>query len=178
MVFLEILILISAISVMLAPSLIRSALFLMLTFLLSAIFLAIIGSELLALLFLLVYIGAISVLFLFVIMLVQLTKNQVTQYVLNPLDDNATSLELLIAIIGFSAIVFFVYVVFLTLNYAFPVTYNLSAIYKDSDLAALLYATSQVHSLGAVLFVDYWLAFIIATFIIILVSFGVIIILK
>lgn len=178
MVFLEILILISAISVMLAPSLIRSALFLMLTFLLSAIFLSIIGSELLALLFLLVYIGAISVLFLFVIMLVQLTKNQVTQYNLNTADDNANSFEIVIAIIGFSAIVFFIYVIFLTLNYSFPVTYNLSAIFKDSDLSALLYATSQVHSLGAVLFIDYWLAFIIATFIIILVSFGVIIILK
>ena len=71
-------------------------------------------SELLALLFLLVYIVQLAFYFFLVIMLVQLTKNQVTQYVLNPLDDNATSLELLIAIIGFSAIVFFVYVVFLT----------------------------------------------------------------
>ena len=52
----------------------------MLTFLLSGIYLAMLGAEILALLFLLVYIGAISVLFLFVIMLIQLTKNQVEQF--------------------------------------------------------------------------------------------------
>jgi NADH:ubiquinone oxidoreductase subunit 6 (subunit J) len=178
MVFLEILILISAISVMLAPSLIRSSLFLMLTFLLSGVFLASIGAEILALLFLLVYIGAISVLFLFVIMLVQLTRNQVAQYTINPNDEATPNFNLTLALLGFVLIVLFIYLIFLTLTYTFPITYNLSAIYKDTELLNVLYTTSEVHSLGAVLFIDYWLAFIIATFIIILVSFGVIIILK
>lgn len=179
MVFLEILILISAISVTLAPSLIRSALFLMVTFLLSGLFLASVGAELLALLFLLVYIGAISVLFLFVIMLIQLTRNQIRQYLMNPLGlEEHTSFEISVAVTTLLFIIILVFTVFFTLSYSFPISYNFSTALKYPDFGKELYETSTVYSLGAALFIDYWFAFIVTAYIITAASFGVIVILK
>jgi len=177
MVFLEILILISAISVTLAPSLIRSTLFLMLTFLLCGLFLSILGSELLSLLFLLVYIGAISVLFLFVIMLLQVSKNEIINYNIMGEKDN-TIFELLISVIGFIFIILFVYFIFLTLCYSFPIAYDSSTMLEYVDFAEMLYETSNVYALGSALFINYWLSFLVITLIIILTSFGVIIILR
>lgn len=181
MVVLEILILISAISVALAPALIRSALFLMLTFLLSGLFIAMIGAEIMALLFLLVYIGAISVLFLFVVMLLQLTKNQVNQfYILETLEDreeHPTS-DVVFSIITGIFILLFIYLIFLTLNYSFPLAYIPDNTLTTAEFQELLYENSEVHNLGTALFIDHWFAFIMITLIIIMASFGVIIILK
>lgn len=181
MVVLEILILISAISVALAPSLIRSALFLMLTFLLSGLLIAMFGAEMLALLFLLVYIGAISVLFLFVVMLLQVTKNQVNQfYMLEDLserEEHPTS-DAIFSIVTGVFVLLFIYLIFLLLNYSFPLTNNPYPTVISHEFQEIVYETSEVHNLGTALFIDHWFSFIIITFIIILASFGVIIILK
>lgn len=181
MVVLEILILISAISVALAPALIRSALFLMLTFLLSGLLLAMFGAEIIALLFLLVYIGAISVLFLFVVMLLQLTKNQVNQfYMLKSLEEteeHPTS-DFIFSSVAGCFILLFIYLIYLLLNYSFPLVYNPYPTIINYDFQEVLYETSEVHNLGTALFIDHWFAFIIITFVIIVASFGVIIILK
>ena len=99
---------------MLAHSLIRSALFLMLTFLLSAIFLAIIVVNYWHYYFYWFILVQLAYYSFLVIMLVQLTKNQVIQYLFNPTDEQTPTFEAVTAVLGFSAIVFFIYVIFLT----------------------------------------------------------------
>jgi NADH:ubiquinone oxidoreductase subunit 6 (subunit J) len=177
MVVLEILILTSAISVTLAPVLIKSALFLMLTFMAAGIYIALLGAELLGLLFFLIYIGAISVLFLFVIMLIQAANNQVKQFNNVSIADEPT-IDLLFSALGFFFIIYFIYLVFLTLCYSFPFSYDITHIQAVTDFSDVLYTTSEVHQLGTTLFIDYWFGFLILTFLIIAASFGVIVILK
>jgi NADH-quinone oxidoreductase subunit J len=181
MVLLEILILISAVSVTLAPALIRSTLFLMLTFLLSGLYLAFVGAELLSLLFLLVYIGAISVLFLFVVMLLQLAKNEIIQFSFikqqsNNLEKN--NVDLVFSVISGALFILFLFGLYLTVLYSHPITYEVHPTIINHDYASIFHDYSDVYNLGAILFTWYWFAFIIITFIIILASFGVIIILK
>lgn len=181
MVVLEILILISAISVALAPALIRSALLLMMTFLLSGLYIAVIGAEMLALLFLLVYIGAISVLFLFVVMLLQLTRNEVVQfYMLDAFEEreeNPTA-EIVFTLITSIFIVLFIYLVLFTIIYSFPVANDPDVILTMPEVQDVLYEHSEFHKLGSTLLTDHWFAFILITLIIVMASFGVIIILK
>lgn len=181
MVLLEILILISAVSVTLAPALIRSTLFLMLTFLLSGLYLAMLGAELLSLLFLLVYIGAISVLFLFVVMLLQLAKNEVIQFsFIRHREDTLEkhNVNMLFSVVSGIFFSFFLFMLYLAVSYSHPLTYELHPTVMHHDFASVFHDYSDVYSLGSVLFTWYWFAFIIITFIIIVASFGVIVILK
>lgn len=177
MVILEILILTSAISVTLAPVLIKSALFLMLTFMAAGIYIALLGAELLSLLFFLIYIGAISVLFLFVIMLVQLTNNQIKQFHIKN-DANEPVSDWLFSVAGFGLIIFFVYLIFLILSYSFPLHYDVNQLITHNEFSEELYNNSELYQIGVTLFIDYWFAFLILTFLIIAASFGVIVILK
>jgi NADH-quinone oxidoreductase subunit J len=178
-VLLELLILISAISVTLAPTPIRSALFLMLTFLLSGLYLAQLGAELMALLFLLVYIGAISVLFLFVIMLIDVAKNELQQYQIHDSTYRShAEFNILFTIVSGFLILLFIYLIFLCLCYSYPITYTAPLIDLELPYEVLPYSNSQIHSLGTALFLHHWLSFIIVTAVIVVASFGVIILLK
>lgn len=62
----------SALGVIVAPSLVVSVLFLVATFLATGLYLVVVGSSFVGLSYLLVYIGAIAILFLFVVMLIDL----------------------------------------------------------------------------------------------------------
>jgi NADH-quinone oxidoreductase subunit J len=67
-----VLILISAICVILSKNIIQSVLYLILVFLLSSILFIFLGADFIGLIILIVYIGAIAVLFLFVIMMLNI----------------------------------------------------------------------------------------------------------
>ena len=70
--FLSLVLVISCCFVIFSNSSIYSLLWLVITFLISSIFLLVLGCEFLALIFLIVYVGAIAILFLFVVMLLDL----------------------------------------------------------------------------------------------------------
>lgn len=178
MVFLEILILISAISITLAPALIRSALFLMQTFFLSGIYIFQLGSDIIGLLFLLVYIGAIGVLFLFVIMLIQASKNEITQFDVSKNTSENTVFDILFIFITGLCLLLFIYIIFISLTFSFPIAYDLHPTIQTPYFSETLYENSTAYSLGAALFIYYWIPFLIITMIIAVTSFGVIIVLK
>jgi NADH:ubiquinone oxidoreductase subunit 6 (subunit J) len=166
-VLLELLILISAISVTLAPTPIRSALFLMLTFLLSGLYLAQLGAELMALLF------------LFVIMLIDVAKNELQQYQIHDSTYRShAEFNILFTIVSGFLILLFIYLIFLCLCYSYPITYTAPLIDLELPYEVLPYSNSQIHSLGTALFLHHWLSFIIVTAVIVVASFGVIILLK
>jgi NADH-quinone oxidoreductase subunit J len=104
---------------------IHSVLFLILSFFLSAIILLMFGVDYIALLFILVYVGAVAVLFLFVIMMI----NKRIEYA--PISDDFQSLMMLIFLVLLVIVIFFV-------SETFPKTVYLSKMYSEKTLDTIL----------------------------------------
>ena len=103
--FLSLLLVISVCFVVFLNNPIYSLLWLIISFVLSSFFLLILGCEFLALIFIVVYVGAIAVLFLFVVMLLDLKFNSLL---------NKTNYSLIITVVFLN--VFLIFLLFLNLN--------------------------------------------------------------
>jgi len=145
MFLLESFILIFIISIYLAPTLIQSAVFLIFTFFFSAVWLSFAGAELLSLLFILVYIGAIAVLFIFVIMLIHAAKNQIQLF---RFDDTVTfTYDYFCGLIMFIVIAFVIYIISSAIFFSFPFTYSFGQTYNDTLFATMLFYNSNIYIL-------------------------------
>lgn len=139
---------------------IQSLLWLILVFLLSSVILIKLGSEFLAILLIVVYVGAISVLFLFVIMLLNIRKVELYNYYIN-----------------FLPIFFFICLFFLleVLN----VIFNKNSIINIVDYSIIdyhwinsLYYTSNIEVIGFLFFDLYFYYFLFLSFILLIALLG------
>lgn len=160
MSILIILIIISALLVILSKNPMHSVLSLVMTFVLSSILMINLGVEFLALLFLIVYVGAIAILFLFVVMMLNIN--------LEELLDNTSKYAPISVIVGtFLA---------LELNYVMEINpYNWETIsYIDWSKSFNGFDTN-ILLLGQYLYTEYYLYFIIASMVLLVSMIGAII---
>lgn len=141
---------------------IYSIIFLMLSFLNISIFLLYLGIEFFALLILIIYVGAISILFLFVIMLIDIKE------VLLLKKQNFIFINILILCIGMYFILFYF---FNYLNLDINNSGDTVASYKEWFNLAFFYK-SDLSNLGLILFNFYYLAFIEAGIILLIAMIG------
>ena len=130
----------SSIAVISSRNPVHSVLFLILAFVNSAGIFVIAGAEFLAMILLIVYVGAVAVLFLFVVMMLNITsdtvKVQAKKYFFSG------------SLVGI--------ILLLELIFSFA---NLDDIYIKGDLSKLDNAKSNTHNIGNVLYTDYIFAF-------------------
>lgn len=159
--FLSFLLLFSALLVISAQNPVHSVFFLILVFLISAIFLFLCEVEFVSLLFVLVYVGAIAVLFLFVVMMLEIkvTKSENDLFVIAPLGI-------------FLGLIFF-FEVFLSLHESFVPFFPSNEIYLNwlSSLDSL----SNLEVLGQLLYTYYFFYFLIAGIILLVAMVGAIV---
>jgi NADH-quinone oxidoreductase subunit J len=161
--FLSFLIILSAILVVSAQNPIHSVFFLVLVFLASAFLLFLLEIEFISLLFILVYVGAIAVLFLFVVMMldIKITKSEKDFLVYLPMG-------------SFLGIIFFMEV-FLTFqeNFVPLLPNNTSFFYTNWLLSVDLFPT--INMLGQILYSYYFFYFLIAGIILLVAMVGAIV---
>lgn len=149
----------SSFMVVLTKNPIISVLFLISSFILSSILFLSIKVEFLSLILIVIYVGAISVLFLFIIMLLNIRLSQGD--VLNFLPLNGLVL------------VFFFFLIFLVVNKAFQGGNNLNSL----NLTEYLYIFDDIIDIkviGLHLYTDYFVLFIISGFILLVAMIGAI----
>jgi NADH-quinone oxidoreductase subunit J len=138
---------------------IHSVLYLILSFVISAIILLMYGAEFIGLLFIMVYVGAIAVLFLFVIMMINAKQRRSTSWRINYLTLPAT----LVGMIFIDQFFFFnkIYSKYLYLdeNYLSIPTISLDKI-------------SNIQAIGQVLFNEYYITVFIAGLILLVALIG------
>lgn len=159
--FLSFLLLLSALLVISAQNPVHSVFFLVLAFLISAIFLFLCEVEFVSLLFILVYVGAIAVLFLFVVMMLEIkvTKSENEFFVIAPLGI-------------FLGLIFF-FEIFLSLDESFAPFFPSTDIYVNwlSSLDSL----NNLEVLGQLLYTYYFFYFLIAGIILLVAMIGAIV---
>lgn len=145
---------------------IQSLLWLVIVFILAGYILLEMGAEFIAILLILVYVGAIAVLFLFVIMLLNIRKVELNNYYLNYLP-----LFIFVCFFFFLELIFFL---FLKNNF---LIFSKSFFSVDFFWIKNLYYTSNVEVMGFLLFDVYYYYFFFLSFILLIALFGVIILL-
>lgn len=153
------LILISAICVILSKNIIQSVLYLILVFLLSSILFIYLGADFIGLIILIVYIGAIAVLFLFVVMMLNIRLLEVysTFYIYLPLA-------------FFLCLILFIEVIYLFFkNFNIIYTDNLIIYYDWTS-----YNNIKIKAIGQLLFNDIYIYFIGATLLLFVAMVGAI----
>nr|YP_009944484.1 NADH dehydrogenase subunit 6 [Osmundea sinicola]QFR99778.1 NADH dehydrogenase subunit 6 [Osmundea sinicola] len=158
------LILFSSLMVILSENAVYSVLFLILTFCNTVLLLLLMGIEFFAFLLLIVYVGAIAVLFLFVVMMLNVKK---------------TTLFGLGNLIYFVPLIFvsliFILDFFYSLNLSFDVLKNLNYdIILINWIDQLTYKTN-IETIGYVLYTNYSFLFITSSFILLISMIGVIV---
>lgn len=163
--FLFIVVLISSIFVVNIFNPVHSVFFLILTFLAGSLFFFGLRNEFIAIIFVIVYIGAISVSFLFVIMLLDVKIIEL----------KSTSISYVPLTTVFLLIFFFELIFFFQYN-------NISIYYFDTKLINYyinwinfhIYEISNVHILGYFLYTYYFLIFIFCSFLLFIATIGAI----
>jgi NADH-quinone oxidoreductase subunit J len=154
----------SALSVIAAVNSVHSILFLILAFLNAAGALLLLGADFLAMLFLVVYVGAVAILFLFIVMM------------LNPKTSELEEGVLAFAPVGASIGCVFLYLLFDGLGswFAFATPGAAEAVTGYTSYLGLVDATSTIQRLGAVLYTDFVVYFLIAGALLLLAMVGAI----
>jgi NADH-quinone oxidoreductase subunit J len=156
--FFLILILISAFCVIFSKNIIQSVLYLILVFLLCSLLFIYLGAEFIGLIILIVYIGAIAVLFLFVIMMLNIRVLELS-----------STFSIYLPLACFLSLLFFFEIIYI---------YNLFFFEKFNQLNYIswdIYMNSKIVALGDLLFNECFLLFIGATFLLFIAMIGAII---
>lgn len=149
---------------------IQSLLWLVLVFLLSGFVLIEVGAEFLAILLIMVYIGAIAVLFLFIIMLLNIRKIELNNYYINYLP-----IFFFISVLFFFEIIFIIY---FKNNNIFNIGKVLTSILNiDFFWITSLYYTSNTQVIGILLYTIYYHYFFFLSLILLIALLGTLILL-
>jgi len=154
------LILVSSLCVILSKNAVQSILYLILVFLLCSLLFIYIGAEFIGLIILIVYIGAISVLFLFIVMML-----------------NIRVLEVYSAFSIYLPLSFFLGLIFLVqMFFAYFCSFS---VFEQSSLLQYInwgfLTNAKISLIGLLLFNDYYILFIAATLLLFIAMVGVII---
>lgn len=161
--FLSFLLVFSAILVISAQNPVHSVFFLVLVFFTSAFLLFLLEVEFVSLLFVLVYVGAIAVLFLFVVMMLDI---KITKY--------EKDLLFYIPIGGFLGVIFFLEV-FLSLQENLVPFLPSSGREIYTDWLSVIDSMTNINVLGQILYTYYFFYFLIAGIILLLAMVGAIV---
>ena len=163
--------LVSAFMVVWSANPVHSVLFLILVFCNVSCLLFLLGAEFIALLFIVVYVGAIAVLFLFVVMMLNVRTN------------TGGSVRSSIASLGFIVITLLALQLLLLVNYDFlPLV--LQQFFVDSKLSSMIdyqawfdnyYVLTNMEIIGFVLYTEYSYLFILSSLILLVAMVGVIV---
>ena len=153
------LIIISALCVILSKNIIQSILYLILVFLLCSILFIYLGADFIGLIILIVYIGAIAVLFLFIIMMLNIRILELY---------STFSIYLPLAI--FLSVIFFIQIFVIYFNFFSLV--EITSTYKFINWIS--YTNIKVNLIGQLLFNEYYIIFIAATLLLFVAMIGVI----
>ena len=153
---------ISAIMVTVSKNTVHSVFFLILDFISISCLFIMIGAEFLGMIMLIVYVGAVAVLFLFVVMMLNVAQ-QKNQWFLSTQSSRHIPIGLII-----SAIIFFELVIVIGGWKYKPDLFNISNSINDSSI-------SNTHSLGQILYTDYIHIFQISGMILLVAMIGAIV---
>ena len=156
--------LLSAIMVISARNPVHSVLFLILSFCSSSGLLILLEAEFMAMIFIVVYVGAIAVLFLFVVMMLNIKISEVIEEVYQYLPVG-----------GFIGIIFFLEVVLIVDNDFVPLITSNGTSSDYIQWSGGIDAASNLSSLGQVLYSYYALAFLMAGLILLVAMIGAIV---
>ena len=161
--FFSFLIISSSILVIFSNNAVHSVLFLIFTFFNSAILFLLMNAEFLAMTIVIVYVGAIAVLFLFVVMMLNISESEIKEGFLKYFP------------FGLILIAIFITELFLIFNFDnFPVSENVKIDVNKIDLIEV----SNTKLLGLFLYTDYFIIFQISGFILLLAMIGAIVLAK
>ena len=161
--FFSFLIISSSILVIFSNNPVHSVLFLIFTFFNSAILFLLMNAEFLAMTIVIVYVGAIAVLFLFVVMMLNITESEIKEGFLKYFP------------FGLILIAIFITELFLIFNFDnFPVPENVKIDINEIDLIE----ASNTKLIGLFLYTDYFIIFQISGFILLLAMIGAIVLAK
>jgi len=154
------LILISALCVIISKNIVQSVLYLILVFFLCSLLLIYLGADFIGLILLIVYIGAIAVLFLFVIMMLNIRILEIT---------STFSIYLLLAF--FLSFIFISLLVYIYWNNYYIIEPNNIVVYTDWTL----FNNIKIVAIGQLLFNINYILFVGATLLLFIAMIGVII---
>lgn len=161
--FFSFLIISSSILVIFSNNAVHSVLFLIFTFFNSAILFLLMNAEFLAMTIVIVYVGAIAVLFLFVVMMLNISESEIKEGFLKYFP------------FGLILIAIFITELFLIFNFDnFPFSENVKIDVNEIDLIEV----SNTKLLGLFLYTDYFIIFQISGFILLLAMIGAIVLAK
>ena len=161
--FFSFLIISSSILVIFSNNAVHSVLFLIFTFFNSAILFLLMNAEFLAMTIVIVYVGAIAVLFLFVVMMLNISESEIKEGFLKYFP------------FGLILIAIFITELFLIFNFdSFPVPENVKIDINEIDLIE----ASNTKLIGLFLYTDYFIIFQISGFILLLAMIGAIVLAK
>jgi len=161
--FFSFLIISSSILVIFSNNAVHSVLFLIFTFFNSAILFLLMNAEFLAMTIVIVYVGAIAVLFLFVVMMLNISESEIKEGFLKYFP------------FGLILIAIFITELFLIFNFDnLPVSENVKIDVNEIDLIEV----SNTKLLGLFLYTDYFIIFQISGFILLLAMIGAIVLAK
>jgi NADH-quinone oxidoreductase subunit J len=140
---------------------VHSVLFLILTFFITGIIVLILEAEFLGFLFIMIYVGAIAVLFLFVIMMINTKKEIVKEYIQNILILNITG------VCFFAAIYFFIFDKFFDVHEISVIFFSIN------NFSLLLFdKLSSIQTVGQIIFNAYGIAVVISGLILLVALVG------
>ena len=161
--FFSFLIISSSILVIFSNNAVHSVLFLIFTFFNSAILFLLMNAEFLAMTIVIVYVGASAVLFLFVVMMLNISESEIKEGFLKYFP------------FGLILIAIFITELFLIFNFDnFPVPENVKIDINEIDLIE----ASNTKLIGLFLYTDYFIIFQISGFILLLAMIGAIVLAK
>jgi NADH-quinone oxidoreductase subunit J len=152
------LIIISSLCVVLSKNIVQSILYLILVFLLCSILFIYLGADFIGLIILIVYIGAIAVLFLFIVMMLNIRILEVY-----------STFSIYLPLVFLLSIIFFIQIFF--------IYFNLFNIIELNNMLKLsnwnLYTNIKVNLIGQLLFNEHFIIFIGATLLLFIAMIGV-----
>ncbi len=158
--FFSFLIILSSIFVVFSNNAVHSVLYLIFTFFNSAILFLLMNAEFLAMTIVIVYVGAIAVLFLFVVMMLNITESEIKEGFLKYFP------------FGLILITIFIAELFLVFNFQnFPIPENI----KINLNEPVFIESSNTKLIGLFLYTDYFIIFQISGFILLLAMIGAIV---
>jgi NADH-quinone oxidoreductase subunit J len=160
LIFLLILIILSALLVILSKNIIQSILYLILVFLLCSVLFIYVGADFIGLIILIVYIGAISVLFLFVVMMLNIRVLEVY-----------STFTVYLPLSFFLSIIFLIQI-YLLYNSLFNI-FEFNSILNSINWMSFI--NIKIILIGQLLFNEYYILFIAATLLLFIAMVGVII---
>lgn len=155
-----VLILFLAFCVIISKNIVQSVLYLILVFFLCSLLLIYLGADFIGLILLIVYIGAIAVLFLFVVMMLNIRILEIAE---------TFSIYLFLAI--FLSFIFLSLVIFLFWNNYYIIDANIVTVYINWSI----FNNIKIVAIGELLFNDNYILFVGATLLLFIAMIGVII---